>query len=133
MDLRSSNKVKVEGAMSSMTDLVFLLLIFFIILSTMVTTGHDVKVPQSSGISTTKSNYRIFIDKDNQVYFQNNELNIDKKTTISELEANIMSMIGDKKVIELIGDEVSDYQYAVQVIGIAKQNGLDVVVMSRPN
>jgi len=132
MSLRSSNKVKIEGGMSSMTDLVFLLLIFFIILATMVTTGHDIKVPESSGNSTTKSNYRVFIDKDNQLFFQNDELKVDRKTTIAELERNILNMIGDKKVIELIGDEVSDYKYAVQVIGIAKQNKLEIVLLSSP-
>ncbi|MCH1614050.1 MAG: biopolymer transporter ExbD, partial [Flavobacteriales bacterium] len=36
--MRAGNKIKLEGGMSSMTDLVFLLLIFFIIISTMVNT-----------------------------------------------------------------------------------------------
>ena len=34
--MKARNKIKMEGGMSSMTDLVFLLLIFFIIISTMV-------------------------------------------------------------------------------------------------
>ncbi|MBT6514155.1 MAG: biopolymer transporter ExbD, partial [Crocinitomicaceae bacterium] len=46
MAIKRQNTIKSEGAMSSMTDLVFLLLIFFIILSTMASTGIEVKVPR---------------------------------------------------------------------------------------
>jgi biopolymer transport protein ExbD len=38
MNLRGRNKVSAEFNMSSMTDIVFLLLIFFMLTSTMVTT-----------------------------------------------------------------------------------------------
>ena len=36
MNFRSENKIKMEGGMSTMTDLVFLLLIFFIVISTLM-------------------------------------------------------------------------------------------------
>ena len=48
MDLRSNNKIKVEGGMASMTDLVFLLLIFFIIMSLMSNNTMTVDVPKDS-------------------------------------------------------------------------------------
>lgn len=35
MGFGTQNKIKVEGGIASMTDLVFLLLVFFIIMSTM--------------------------------------------------------------------------------------------------
>ena len=47
MDFRSENKVKIEGGMSTMTDLVFLLLIFFIVISTLITAGVNIDVPKS--------------------------------------------------------------------------------------
>ena len=46
MDFRSENKVKIEGGMSTMTDLVFLLLIFFIVISTLITAGVNIDVPK---------------------------------------------------------------------------------------
>ena len=46
MDLRSNNQIKVEGGMASMTDLVFLLLIFFIIMSLMSNNTMVVDVPK---------------------------------------------------------------------------------------
>jgi biopolymer transport protein ExbD len=41
MNLRGRNKVSAEFNMSSMTDIVFLLLIFFMLTSTMVTNALD--------------------------------------------------------------------------------------------
>ena len=48
MKFRSENKIKIEGGMSSMTDLVFLLLIFFIIMSTMAQKGVNVDLPSDN-------------------------------------------------------------------------------------
>ena len=45
MNFRSENKIKIEGGMSSMTDLVLLLIIFFIIISTMINTSHEIQLP----------------------------------------------------------------------------------------
>ena len=47
MDFSSRNKVKVEGGMASMTDLVFLLLIFFIIMSLMSNNQTPIDLPQA--------------------------------------------------------------------------------------
>ena len=52
MNFRSENKIKIEGGMSSMTDLVFLLLIFFIVISTMITAGVNIDVPKKAGASS---------------------------------------------------------------------------------
>ena len=52
MNLSQRNQVQSGGNMSSMTDLVFLLLIFFIILSTLVSNGVNVDLPQSKGTSS---------------------------------------------------------------------------------
>ena len=52
MNFRSENKIKIEGGMSSMTDLVFLLLIFFIVISTMITAGVNIDVPKKAGAAS---------------------------------------------------------------------------------
>ena len=48
MGFSTQNKIKVEGGMASMTDLVFLLLVFFIIMSTMAEKNTPVELPQPS-------------------------------------------------------------------------------------
>ena len=52
MGLSTQNKINVSAGMSSMTDLVFLLLIFFIIISTLVSNGVNVDLPQSKGTTS---------------------------------------------------------------------------------
>jgi len=133
MSLRSSNKVKIEGGMSSMTDLVFLLLIFFIILSTMVTAGHSIDLPKSGPSSTTdKSITKVFVNSDNIIFIKNDKMNVDREITIKELRATIMQYVDHKKTIELVGDKLSDWEYSVGVIDIAKQNELKIVIKTKP-
>ena len=56
MALKSKNKVSPTFNMSSMTDIVFLLLIFFMLTSTLVTHNElDLQLPQGEAITTKKS------------------------------------------------------------------------------
>ena len=61
MNLGQRNKISVTGNMSSMTDLVFLLLIFFIILSTLVSNGVNVELPQAKGTNSVTSKMTVSI------------------------------------------------------------------------
>jgi biopolymer transport protein ExbD len=68
MDLGQRNKISVTGNMSSMTDLVFLLLIFFVILSTLASNGVNVDLPQSKGITSQTSKLTVSIKPDLTYY-----------------------------------------------------------------
>ena len=131
MDLRSSNKVKIEGGMSSMTDLVFLLLIFFIILSTMVTAGHSIDLPSGKSSTSEKSITKVFVDADNRIFVSNKKMNVDKEVSLPELRKTIMDYVDLDKTIELMGDKLSDWEYSVGVIDIAKQNELKIVIKTK--
>ena len=55
MNFKGRNKVTTEFNMSSMTDIVFLLLIFFMLASTLVTTSAiDIILPKASGKTENK-------------------------------------------------------------------------------
>jgi len=67
MNLKSRSKVSAEFSMSSMTDLIFLLLIFFILTSTLVTTSAlDVILPKSKAQTVKKHNVTVTITPDLQ-------------------------------------------------------------------
>lgn len=70
MAFGTQNKMKVEGGMASMTDLVFLLLVFFIIMSTMAEKNTPVELPQpSEKLDTSKENATTtIIVTDNDLY-----------------------------------------------------------------
>lgn len=69
MNLRGRNKITPEFNMSSMTDIVFLLLIFFMIASTLVTTNAiDILLPKASGKTENKKSVSVSIKKDLTFY-----------------------------------------------------------------
>jgi len=125
--MKAGNKIKIEGGMSSMTDLVFLLLIFFIIISTMVNTSHEIKLPEGSGDPSLTSPVKVYVDAQNNFYLNSNPLSI----SISSIEDEIKKEIGKNKAIELLADKDAHRASAYEIIRIAKQNALKVVIKTK--
>ena len=125
--MRSSNKIKVEGGMSSMTDLVFLLLIFFIIISTFVNTSHQIQLPDGSGDPSLTSPVKVYVNAENQFFINSNE----EPIQVSNVEREIMNLIGENKAIELLADKEAHRASAYEIIRIAKQNALKVVIKTK--
>lgn len=129
MNLRGRNKVSPEFNMSSMTDIVFLLLIFFMLTSTMVTTNAlDLVLPKAKGKTDSNKSISISIDKDLKFYLD--------KTQIEEssVEAQLLAAIGaDKeKPVILRAEEGVPIEKAVYVMDIANRNQLKIVLAVRP-
>ena len=125
--MKSSNKIKLEGGMSSMTDLVFLLLIFFIIISTAVDTSHNIKLPDGSGDPSLTSPVKIYVDGKNKFYINNNSTPINVDNIANEMN----KVLGENKTIELLADKEAHRASAYEVIRIAKQNSLKVVIKTK--
>ena len=129
MNLRGRNKVTPEFNMSSMTDIVFLLLIFFMLTSTMVTTNAlDLVLPKAKGKTDSNKSISISIDKDLKFYLD--------KTPIEEasVEAQLLTALGgDKeKPVILRAEEGVPIEKAVYVMDIANRNQIKIVLAVRP-
>jgi biopolymer transport protein ExbD len=120
MNIRGRNKVTPEFNMSSMTDIVFLLLIFFMIASTLVSAeAIDLLLPKSSSKTTQSKSVTVSITK-NKEYFVNR-----KKVSKSQLEREILKKVGKSKVgksITLRVEENVPMKDAVYVMDIANRN-----------
>ena len=125
--MKSSNKIKIEGGMSSMTDLVFLLLIFFIIISTLVNTSHEIKLPEGSGDPSLTSPVKIYINANNEFFLNSNSIPYNS----NEIGAELNKIIGENKAIELLADKETARSSAYEIIRIAKQYKLKVVIKTR--
>ena len=69
MNLRGRNKVSPEFSMSSMTDIVFLLLVFFLLTSPAITPDAlDLSLPKAKGKSTNQQKASVSITKDGAYY-----------------------------------------------------------------
>ncbi|GGA84132.1 biopolymer transporter ExbD [Flavobacterium palustre] len=129
MNLRGRNKVTAEFNMSSMTDIVFLLLIFFMLTSTMVTTNAlDLVLPKAKGKTDSNKNIAVSINKKLEVF-------IDKEAVPeSELESKLITLVAndENKAIILRAEEGVPIEKAVNVLDIANRNQIKVVLAVRP-
>ena len=83
---KTRNKVSTEFNMSSMTDIVFLLLIFFMLTSTMVTTNAlDLVLPKAKGKTDSNKSTSVSIDKDLNFFFDKYKL------IVSDFEKQLFS------------------------------------------
>lgn len=115
--------------MSSMTDIVFLLLIFFIILSTMVSPySLPVDLPNSSNKSKEKQNIAVRIDA--ELNFSVNNRIIQKE----ELEQVVSNtpFSGESRQIILHVDKQVPTGTLVEVLDIAKKNEWKIVLATKP-
>ncbi|KUO63236.1 MAG: biopolymer transporter ExbD [Lutibacter sp.] len=129
MDIRGRNKISPEFSMSSMTDIVFLLLIFFMITSTLVTTSAlDILLPKASGITENKKATSVTITKDLAFYIDN-EL-VDEEI----LEQDLLALLAGKEepTIVLRAEEGVPIEKAVKVMDIANRNRYKVILAVRP-
>ncbi len=129
MNLRSRNKVSASFSMSSMTDLVFLLLIFFIIVSTLVSPySLPVDLPVSSNKSKDKQTVALRIDRDLN-YSVNNDI-IDPLVLEAELAGRLSG--SDKPGIVFHVDQSVPTGETVKVLDIAKRNQWRIVLATKP-
>ncbi len=128
MNLGQRNKVSVTGNMSSMTDLVFLLLIFFIILSTLASNGVNVDLPQSKGISSVTAKLTLSIKPDLSYYINGGAVAKDDIENLLTLRLDEMT----EKVVYLEVDKEVPTGATVEMIGMAKANNWRVMLGSSP-
>jgi len=125
MNLRGRNKINPTFNMSSMTDIVFLLLIFFMLTSTLVTVSAiDVLLPKAGGKTENSNSIAVSITNKSLFY-------IDKtKVNATNLESEILRKIGiDKqKTIIIRGDKEVPYRNIMKVIDIANRNKLKMIL-----
>ncbi|RIV35699.1 MULTISPECIES: ExbD/TolR family protein [Flagellimonas] len=128
MKLKGRNKVSPEFSMSSMTDIVFLLLVFFMLTSN-APNALDLLLPKAKGKSTNTQNVSVTIDK-NLKYYVNNE-QINKEYIEIELKKALEGQ--DKPTIILRAEENVAIKEAVNVMDIANRNKYKVILAVRPN
>ncbi|MCB0477672.1 MAG: biopolymer transporter ExbD [Crocinitomicaceae bacterium] len=122
MDIKRNNNIKIEGGMSSMTDLVFLMLIFFIIMSTMSRQTLPVDLPSAKPPvkpSNANSPVEIGITVDGQYFFDADRT---KFYSYEQLEPILNAKMEEQKEknLKISGDRNTNYESVLQVIALAK-------------
>lgn len=134
MALKRRNKIEASFSMSSMTDIIFLLLIFFVISSTM-SSPNDIKInlPQSKASTATKSVIaKVSIDAEGN-YFVAEGSEQPVPIAAEALEAHIMNLVAkdSSTYIALHADQEIAYKEVVKVLDIANQHKLKLVIATK--
>ncbi|MET1260387.1 MAG: biopolymer transporter ExbD [Flavobacteriaceae bacterium] len=127
MKLKGRNKVSPEFSMSSMTDIVFLLLVFFMLTSN-APNALDLLLPKAKGKSTNTQNVSVTIDKDLKYYVNNQQINAE----YIEIELKKALEGQEKPTIILRAEQSVAIKEAVNVMDIANRNSYKVILAVRP-
>jgi len=127
-------------SMSSMTDVIFLLLIFFMVTSTIIfPAAIDVNLPQSSEQTSTKPVTEVYIDSEENLYLVSDRndstqvLSVPKQVDFAQLEAELTDIqrMDSTRAIALYADSVVDYGKVVRVLDMAARNNMKMVLSTR--
>jgi biopolymer transport protein ExbD len=134
MAIRRRKKMSVEFAVASMTDMIFLLLLFFMITSTLVTPNAvRVLLPQSSQQQTSKPLARVTIDKELNYYVglgAQREKAIAFEEIVPFLQANHRT--DDEIHVALYADESIPYAEVIRVMDVVNRNHFKMILVTRP-
>lgn len=113
MAIKSRNKRKIDFNSSSMSDLVFLLLIFFMLTSTLVAPNAiKLLLPSSNSKTMSKQTLTVYVDDNNQYYV--GEKHVKESDLQSEIFAELANQIEGTVVIR--SDKSVSVQYIVNII-----------------
>ena len=128
MNLGSKNRIDAGFSMASMTDLIFLLLVFFMLTSSFVTpSGLPVNLPTSKASTIEVQKVSVTVTKDIKYYVD------DKPVTKGTLEGELKSRLGGAGgSVVLHIDKSVPSEHLVYVAGIATSLEAKVVVATKP-
>lgn len=131
MNLGSRNKINTGFSMSSMTDLVFLLLIFFIILSTLVSPyALPVDLPTSKNKTKQKPKISVTITEDLKYFIGSDR--VDEANFEDALKAKLQAGGEGEQSLVLHVDKSVPTGNMVTVLDLAKRNNCKIVLATKP-
>jgi biopolymer transport protein ExbD len=128
MGLQQKNKVDASFSMSSMTDIIFLLLIFFMLTSSFITpSGLSVNLPSSETSDIVMQEVTVSVTKDLQFSIN------DQLVTREQLKSVLTPLLeGKKGQVVLHLDKEVPVEYLVEIGGIAAGLGANVSIATKP-
>ncbi|MBE51254.1 MAG: biopolymer transporter ExbD [Flavobacteriales bacterium] len=138
MNLERKNKIDPNFNMSSMTDIVFLLLIFFMITATLMS-PHAVtlNLPYSTSSSIEQKSIILQIDSNLHYSINSQRIKPKEKELITALEDSLKLINFKTKTdttnleISLRADETVDIKYIVEILDIARENSWKIALATK--
>lgn len=136
MAIKRTVKVDPSFSMSSMTDIVFLLLIFFLVTSTLVNPNAlKLLLPKSTGQISAKATVSVSIkhyrENDTFSYHINGD---QMPVRFDEIEDELITLLQNEEdpTFSIYADETVPIKEVVQIMNIAKRNHYKVIMATSP-
>ena len=127
MAIKRSSKVETSFGASAMTDMMFLLLIFFLVLTTLINTNAlDIMLPKSSNKVTDKASITMSVTKDLRYYVDGTEVQYEQ---VEETLKNKLNGVKKPLIMLNIDKRVSVDEFS-KVMNIAKSNNFALYMMT---
>ena len=128
MDIKPRNQIETSFNFSSIADIIFLLLIFFMLTSSFVTpSGLPVNLPTSKTSSIQMQKVNVTITPDMKYYIN------EKETSSENLETTLRGLLlGEEGAVILNVDKTVPVEYLVRVAGIATSLNAKVSIATKP-
>ena len=132
MALKKRNKISAEFSMSSLTDIIFLLLIFFMLTSTLVSQNAlNLKLPSSTSKTIAPQSIAISIEKEGRFYYNG------KRMSVNNVEKNVRSAVRsssnrDNVTISIVSERGTPIEYVVQVMDMANRLKVQAILATEP-
>lgn len=130
MAIESRNKTNRNFAMSGMSDIVFLLLIFFMITSTLIVpAAKDVNLPESNNQTQANPILVVSINGNKEIFVD------DQEYQLNELESVLRKKLegyGEAPTIRLNADRDLNMEEVFVFLDIARRNRFKVILGTKP-
>ncbi len=128
--MKKRNKVSAEFSMSSLTDIIFLLLIFFMLTSSMI--QINMELPESSSKTVAPTDYSVMMTVDGNVTFNG------KKAKFSQIENLVRAAIADDSnkenaTIAIFSEVGVPWEKVADVMEIASKLRMRAIIGTQPN
>jgi biopolymer transport protein ExbD len=130
MAISQRNKISVNFSSVGMTDVVFNLLIFFMLTSTLVhPTALKLLLPKGTTQTSAKPQTTVSITADQKLYVEQQPV-----ATIQELEALLKQKLGNtpETYISLHADKTVPFESVVEILDIAQKNNYKLIIATSP-
>ena len=126
MNLKGRNKISPEFNMSSMTDIVFLLLIFFMIASTLAKNLDtiEIKLPEAKGKTENRNTVSVTINNKSHFFIDS------KQVSKRRIERELISKLKSSSSLSIVlrAEKKVSIDQVVYIMNIANQNSIKVVL-----
>ncbi len=134
MSVKRRNKVSAEFSMSSLTDIIFLLLIFFMLTSTLVSPNAlKLKLPTSSSKATEPTTIPVSITPNDKWYVNAKEISKNSLYEVLRKERNAAKKKGDNPSVMIVAAQGVPIESVVKVMDASMRLKMGAILATDPN